>query len=124
MPKTNSVMYLEIHPFWYNSAQDFSDLRSGVQRPRADYYKPCDTQLLRLDIIRRIVAEHVADGSAALRGLVISDDHTDDIIVSEKEAEAIKKALMKGDDAGLSRNIEYLTTAIRDLWQLLRARMR
>ena len=78
MPKTNSVMYLEIHPLWYDSTQDFNDIQFGVQRPRADHYKPCDTQLLRLDIIRRIVAEHVDDGSAALRRLVISDDHTDD----------------------------------------------
>lgn len=40
------------------------------------------------------------------------------------DAERIRKELLKDGGDGLAGEVRALTAAVRDLWQLLRARMR
>lgn len=44
------------------------------------------------------------------------------ISIDQEEHDRIEKELLNGKD-GLEKEIGYLTTAVRDLWNLLRARL-
>ena len=116
-------MYTEIHPLFHDTAAERTDCFSNQHKPSSEYYKSAEPQILRLDTIRRIVPEST-DGSINLRRICISEDHLEDIIVTQEEADRIQKTILKGNPDSLSNNIQALTAAVRDLWQLLRARMR
>lgn len=116
-------MYKEITPYYrlffglYDKCQGKSD---------KELYQACPPRLLRLDTILRAMPEQT-DGTIELMRLVVSDDHTDDILIAGREYEAIRKTLLaqsaperKSTDLELS----HLTAAIRDLTLLLRARLR
>ena len=114
-------MYKEIQRYYY----DANLFREGTENLKAkDYYKKGDTVFLRLDSIRRITTNSISDETLSLYDLVISDDFHENITVEKDEALAIKKTLLGGKNSGLENEIHTLTLAIRDLWNLLRARMR
>ena len=116
--------YIEIHPFWYDSVTVSNEMFSENKRPQKEYYHPAEPQVIRIDTIKRIKKEYISDDSIDLKRLVISDDYHDDIIVSAEEAESIKaKLLFPSRQDGLAKQIEGLTVAIRELRDLLRARL-
>ena len=55
----------------------------------------------------------------------MTDSYQDDILVTTDEADAIKKKLLSSMGKNeLAGEVRALTAAVRDLWNLLRARMR
>lgn len=104
-------MYKEIQTIYYDS------FKGG--------YKEGSKRIIRIKDIRQIFPENSPDESFSGFRVQISDDHIEDILVSQEEGESIKKILLsngsKQDD--LAKEIASLTNAIRDLWALLRARM-
>ena len=122
-------MYKEIHPYYRDSAMESSDVMTGAVRNPTDYYKPGDPVVLRLDTIRQIRRQRDYDPAikndrhCGFSRLVVSDDYLQDIIVRTEEADEITKALVKDSSGNLAKEVSSLTTAVRDLWNLLRARM-
>jgi len=113
-------MYKEIHPFWFDSSA-FATNRTQQSK---EYYKPCEPRIIRLEDIRQIVKESVPDGSIELRRLCVSDDYHSDIIISEKEAAEIQANLLKpAQDNSLAAEVRILSSVIRNLYDLLRARL-
>lgn len=115
-------MYKEITPY-YRLFFGFCDECQG--KSDKELYQACPPRLLRLDTILRAKPVQT-DGTIELVRLVVSDDHTDDILIAGQEYEAIRKTLLaqsapegKSTDSELS----HLTAAIRDLTLLLRARL-
>jgi hypothetical protein len=59
-----------------------------------------------------------------LTRLNVSDDHCEDIFVSKQEGEAIRELLLRNSvDGGLAREVDILSKTIRNLYELLRARL-
>ena len=95
------------------------------KKPEKDYYHAGKPELIRVDTVRRIKNENVADNSIELKRLEISDDSGNDIIVSVEEAESIKEKLLSlSRQHNLPKQIEGLTIAIRELRDILQARLR
>ena len=118
-------MYKEIHPLYRDNTKEMSSIRNGDERPVADFYIEKPPILLDIHIIRMMREECVPDGSAKLYRISVSKDSYDDIVIREEEALQIRAVLLKhGSGNPLVNAIEALTSAIRDLWNLLRARMR
>lgn len=115
-------MYKEITPYY----QLFFGLCDECQgKSDKELYQACPPRLLRLDTILQATPMQT-DGTIELVRLVVSDDHADDILIAKEEYEEIRKTLLaasapegKSNDSELSR----LTSAIRDLTLLLRARL-
>lgn len=117
-------MYVEIHPYFHDAIKERQHLFDENKLPRSEFYAPGKPQTIRLDIIRRIIEEHVEDGSIALSRLQITDSYQDDILVTTSEAETINKKLLSSWGKNeLTDEVRALTAAIRDLWNLLRARL-
>lgn len=119
-------MYKEIHPFFYNSALSFSAVTHGQKKEEKDFYMECPARVIDLSTIKQLSPNDAFDGSIELTRLQISDDHTEDILVSKEEGEEIKKILLKSNDSGkdkLSHEISQLVTTIRNLTELLRFRL-
>ena len=117
-------MYVEIHPYFHDTTKEHQHLFDENKLPHAEFYAPGKPQTIRLDIIRRITEEHVEDGSIALSRLQITDSYQDDILVTTSEAETINKKLLSfGGKNELTDEVKALTAAIRDLWNILRARL-
>lgn len=103
-------IYRDIHP------EDTATLQQGKKTIRYDVI-----MTVRLDTITRI--EHV-NGSEYAR--LVFNDGTECFVTLDK-AKAIReelKAEPKRDDDSLAQEVSALTHAVRDLWQLLRQRMR
>ena len=121
-------MYIEINPIWYDSAEEFNaSILSGEEKtPSANFYKKASKTLLRIDTIRQIREQETYDKSLKYCRVVVSDDHTEDILLTMEEGTFIKeklKELTKNGTDKLSQEIYALTTAIRNLHELLRARL-
>lgn len=97
-------MYKEIHPLSHFSIEPLGNRLT-----------------IRLDLIKKLVFVQVEPVS--YYALVFDNDCANDIYVSVEEGEAINKALLCMSDTSLSHEISALTGAVRDLWQLLRARL-
>lgn len=95
----------------------------GEPAPLSECITVTGTETIRLDIIRRITDENTGDEEPKLSRIIISEDHTEDIIVRREEADAIKKTLLTKDGVALYKAVDSLTRTIRDLYNLLRARM-
>ena len=109
-------MYKEIHPF-------FCPIDNSLDALSTPAYKEMPSIVIRLDSIRLILPEPGTDSMKMAR-LRVSDDYLQDIIVLEAEAEEIKKELLSPKKDNVATEISHLTIAIRDLWNLLRARLR
>lgn len=111
-------MYIEVHPVifdnisWINNRQD----------KQADHYKDGEPVILRTDTIRKMNRQDSPDKSITLYRIEISEDYHEDLLVTIEEGEKIKKTLLK-NDASLSKEISTLSTVIRNLYELLRARL-
>ena len=122
-------MYKEIHPYYRDSATESSDVMTGTMRNPADYYKAGEPVVLRLDTIRQIRRQRdydpatKSDRHCGFSRFVVSDDYLQDIIIKTEEADEITKALTKDSGGNLAKEVSCLTAAVRDLWNLLRARM-
>lgn len=120
-------MYKEIHPITAN-IREISQNRMKPQserRPEAELYRQGDTVILKLDLIEQMNPFRAYDGSAEYVTLELTGEKK--YTVSVQEGEEIKKLLLKGSgsaNADIARELEALTSAVRDLWNLLRARMR
>lgn len=112
------MKYLEIHPYYYDHAKG----STLAPLTSAELYKPALPRVIRLDMIRGICSAGT-DETLSLSRLQVSDAHEDDILVSAEEAETIKKTLLKDNGDALATEVAHLTVAVRDLWNLLRARM-
>lgn len=64
------------------------------KKKEKDFYNESPARVINLACIRQIIPENVFDKSIELTRLQISDDHTDDILVSKEEGEKIKKTLL------------------------------
>lgn len=82
--------------------------------------------ILNLDIIRTLSETTPDEKIGKMFRITISDDYFQDIIIAQDEAEIIKKKLLSNASGtnGLESSLSELTLAIRDLWNLLRARLR
>ena len=116
-------MYRKVTPFTYDPA---AHREAGLSRPAADFYKPGDKITLGLDTIKQVRSDGATDASGGkpFSRLIVSDNHHDDIIVTKTEADAIDKALLNDGGSQLASEVAHLTAAVRDLWQLLRTRLR
>lgn len=115
-------MYKEITPYYRLFFGFFDECKGKSDK---ELYQACPPMLLRLDTILSAMPWQT-DGTIELVRLVVSDNHTDDILIAAREYEAIRKTLLaqsapegKSTDSELS----HLTAAIRDLTLLLRARL-
>lgn len=121
-------MYKELHTFYHDIIAERQHVYSTDGKfARTDYdpmafYRPGQSMLLRLDTIKSITNE--LPDTDELKRICISDDHTEDIIVSKAEAEEITKALVNQSDDELPEQLNHLCRAIRDLTNLLHARLR
>ena len=103
-------MYKKIHPYFYNQ------IKNG--------FEPCEEKIIRLDSIRIMEKQCVPDGSIDLVRLHVSDDHLEDILIPQEEADSIKQDLLsEKKENPVADELSRLTTAIRELKELLRARL-
>jgi len=119
-------MYKEIHPLYYDRQVWMTVNHEQSKRPKEKaFYKKAEPRLINLACIRQIRPETVLDASIKLVRLYVSDDHLEDIIVSKKEGDEIKKILMEGGAGNdpLAEEVKKLTRTVRDLTELLRARL-
>ena len=115
-------MYKEIHPYFFDSAA-WNQLGFAPDKQSKDFMKEASPRFIKLDIIRQISSS----GHEGYSRISVSDDYTSDIIVKNEEADEIKAILLKQDkskDDSVAQELSHLTMDIRDLWNLLRARMR
>ena len=115
-------MYKEIHPYFFDSVA-WNQLGFAPDKQSKDFMKEALPRFIKLDIIRQISSS----GHEGYSRISVSDDYTSDIIVKNEEADEIKAILLKQDkskDDSVAQELSHLTMAIRDLWNLLRARMR
>lgn len=120
-------MYKKITPYWRDNQLWFSVQEDEKMPKEKQFWKKGEPRLLNLSIVRQIVPLKVIDGSIKLSYLEVSENSVDNIIVSEKEAEEIKAILLASDkdtskDA-LATEVSRLAKCVRDLHELLRARL-
>lgn len=119
-------MYKEIHPLYFDRQVWMTVNHEQSERPKQKaFYKKAEPRLINLACIRQIRPEMVLDESIKLVRICISDDHLEDITVSQKEGDEIKKILMEGSVGNdpLAEEVKKLTKTVRDLTELLRARL-
>lgn len=115
-------MYKEVHPYFYDSMLSHSDVRNGNERKDIDYYHKALPRVIKLEDIKQAIPEKLPDGTGEFVRLKISDDYHEDILISVNEGEEIKKKLLSNSN-GLQDEVSRLTVAVRDLTNLLRARL-
>lgn len=118
------MKYIELQPFRRDTRLEAESVRRGEKRPAIDFYLKAEPIIVRLDSIRSIRVELSTAGTPDLYRIAVSGDRDDDIIVMSAEGEKLKKILLEDHESDLAKAISYLTKAIRDLWELLRARLR
>lgn len=119
-------MYLEIHPFWYDSGASLYAAQSNLEKKEKDFYTECPARVINLTCIRQISPEKSYDESIELTRLQISDDHTEDVIVAKEEGEKIKKILLGGggqEGKNVAEELEILTGVLRNIEKILQARL-
>lgn len=99
-------MFTEVHTFYYDS----------------DKYVRSDTRVINTGCISQIV-KLKTDGTIQLSRIQMSDNYLDDIIIPQNEADKITKKLLAGNDNGLAKEIHTLSVVVRELRDLLRARL-
>lgn len=106
-------MFIEIHSYYQNNIPPYE-------------WKQHPPRVLNLNIIRTLSETSSDEKIGKMFRISISDDYLQDIIIAQDEAEMIKKKLLSNASGtnGLESSLSELTLAIRDLWNLLRARMR
>lgn len=117
-------MFKEIQTIYLDSAAMMNEFNAGMSRTKKDseYYRKGVSLTLRLDTIKQLRKETSADSSLSYYRLRVSDDYHDDILVSEEQGEKIKEALLKTKEP-IATELSVLSTAIRNLYELLRARL-
>lgn len=113
-------MFVKITPYFYDVLSEQNDVRANSFTKSDDYYKPCPSMTLNTDTIRQI-----RSNGEKFDVIVVSDDHIDNIIITKAESSALSESLLnpqKGDS--LANEVNHLTSAVRLLWELLRARLR
>lgn len=118
-------MYIEIHPLFYDSAAAFNtNFNESQKTPDSAYYKQMPPCIIRLDTIRKLSEENTYDKSLKYFRIKISDDCHEDILVPADEGEKLKKRLTAtGGQDSLTEAIGVLNTTLRNLYDLLRARL-
>ena len=110
-------MFTEVHTFYYDSSKSLA----GTQDK--DLYVPHkDTTVINTECIRQVI-KMKTDGTVQLSRIKMSDDYHDDIIIPQNEADQITKKLLAGNDNDLAKEVHTLSVAVRELWNLLRARL-
>lgn len=115
-------MFKQIQPFYIENFLMDNDCMSGRVLAEKEYYRKAEPFFLDLGTIKQVRPVKLSDGSGEFTRLVVSNNHTNDIIVSKEEGDEIVRVLLK-KDTSLADEIHSLMTAVRDLWNLLRARM-
>ncbi len=119
-------MYKEIHPYFHDSSAAAQNVfvSEEKRRPDKDFWSEAPARTIDLSIIRQLQPETTPDKSLELTRLNVSDDHCEDIFVSKQEGEAIRELLLRNSvDGGLAREVDILSKTIRNLYELLRARL-
>lgn len=118
-------MFKEIQTIYLDSAAMMNEFNAGMSRGKknSEYYREGVSLTIRLDTIRQIKKETTADGSLSYYRLKVSNDYHDDILVSEEQGAKIKETLLKEKEP-IAKELNILSTAIRNLYELLRARLR
>lgn len=118
-------MYIEIHPLFYDTAAAFNTSFNESQKtPDSAFYKQMPPCVIQLDAIRKLSEEKTFDKSLTYFRISISDDHHEDILVPADEGEKLKKKLTApGGQDELTQAIGALNTTLRNLYDLLRARL-
>ena len=106
-------MFIEIHSYYQNNIPPYE-------------WKQLPPRVLNLNIIQTLSETSPDEKIGKMFRISISDDYLQDIIIAQDEAEMIKKKLLSNASGtnGLESSLSALTLAIRDLWSLLRARLR
>lgn len=119
-------MYLEIHPFWYDSASACANAMLQGDNKEKDFIRESPPRVINLSCIKQLTEQKYYDGSIELTRLQVSDDHTEDILVSKEEGEKIKKILLEGSghkDNTVAEELEILTGVLRNILKVLQARL-
>lgn len=113
-------MFVKITPYFHDVLAEQNDVHAGTFTKSDDYNKPCPQMVLNTETIRQI-----RSNGEKFDVIVISDDPVDNIIVTKKESSDLSESLLnpkKGDS--LATEVNHLTSAVRLLWEILRARLR
>lgn len=109
-------MFTKVHTFYYDSSKSLNNNKDK------DIYVPSGTRVINTGCIFQIV-KLKTDGTVQLSRIRVSNDYHDDIIIPQKEADEITKKLLAGNDDSLAKEIHTLSVAVRELRDLLRARL-
>lgn len=117
-------MFKEIQTIYLDSTVMMNEIHSGMSLGKKDseYYREGVSLTIRLDTIKQLRKETSADSSMSYYRLKVSDDYHDDILVSEEQGEKIKEALLKTKEP-IATELSILSTAIHNMYELLRARL-
>lgn len=113
-------MYKEIHPYFYDTFSAMNDVHGNVRKSETDYYKPAKPIVLKIEEIKQIISNE----EESFVRLKVNDDYQNDIIIPKEEGEEIKKLLLRNSSDELAKEVERLTASIRDMYTLLRARLK
>lgn len=116
-------MHMVIHPYERNRKKEMESTARGENRAIADFYEPRGQIIFNINHVLYLKPEPVADKSIGLSRIVVDLPNLSDIIITNDEANQMAKLLLKGENGEVAENCSYLVAAIRDLWNLLRARM-
>jgi len=116
-------MHIEITPYWFDAVTCLNDVPSGNTKVNNDYYKKGEPIVIKLEDIKRLSPSPAGDSTNSLTRLKFSDDYHDDILVSAEEGQKIKKMLLNMPENDLTKEIRTLNMTLRNLYDLLRARL-
>lgn len=117
-------MYLEIHPFWYDSGAAFASAMNQGENREKDFIRESPPRVINLSCIKQLTEQKYYDESIELTRLQISDDHTEDILVSKEEGEKIKEILLKGNTNAENSIAKELKSIHEAIVQLAEAMLR
>ena len=117
-------MYIEIHPFFYDSFSVANDVHSGIKKQECEYYRQTKPRVIRLESIQQVIPQPCFDNSATFALLKFNDVPEDNLFVSEFEGEKIKRELLKlGQEQNVSKKLDTIITMFENLHELLCQRL-
>lgn len=106
--------------------RSITDLENDKKPDPESYYKKGQTKVINTNEIREIQLTPVSDKLAFYKIFLNGYSWEDGFLVSEKEGEKLKGILLGGgaqDTNPMEKTLTYLTSAIRDLTNILRCRL-
>ena len=112
-------MLIQIDTIFYDSISARNDVHARKYTEKENYFHKGQPIYINPEMVRTIRPHEVKE-----LFYVSFSENSEPIVVKKEEVTKILEACrQKQDTAEAVKQISYLTSAIRDLWQLLRARL-